>query len=80
MLILDEATSALDSKSEQLVQEAMDRVMKDRTVVVIAHKLATVRHADLIVVFENGSVVEQGTHDELMVKKNGLYQKLYNKI
>ena len=66
IIILDEATSALDSESEALVQEAMTRIMRDRTVFIIAHRLATVRHADLILVLEQGSIVEQGTHEELL--------------
>ena len=66
IIILDEATSALDSESEALVQEAMMRIMRDRTVFIIAHRLATVRHADLILVLEQGSIVEQGTHEELL--------------
>ena len=65
ILLLDEATSALDPRSERLVQEAIDRLMQDRTVLVIAHRLSTVRHADRIVVLDEGRVVEQGTHDEL---------------
>lgn len=66
ILILDEATSALDSESEALVQEALDRIMKDRTVFIIAHRLATVRRADRILVLEQGKIVESGTHEELL--------------
>lgn len=66
ILILDEATSALDSQSEQLVQEALDRLMKDRTTLVIAHRLSTIKNADMICVMHEGRIVEQGTHDELM--------------
>jgi subfamily B ATP-binding cassette protein MsbA len=75
ILILDEATSALDRESERLVHEALIRLMRDRTVLVIAHRLATVRHADLILVVEDGRIVERGSHDELM-RGNGLYRRL----
>ena len=75
ILILDEATSALDSESERLVQDALIRLMRDRTVLVIAHRLATVRHADLILVLEDGRVVERGTHDELLAR-GGRYRTL----
>lgn len=77
ILILDEATSALDSESEILVQEAINNLMKNRTTFVIAHRLSTVRHADNIIVIEDGKIVEQGKHSEL-IKNNGLYTKLYN--
>ncbi|MDJ0843994.1 MAG: ABC transporter ATP-binding protein [Crocosphaera sp.] len=76
IMILDEATSALDSESEALVQEALERVMENRTVFVIAHRLSTVRRADCILVLEKGQVVESGTHDELLVKE-GRYAKFY---
>jgi len=76
ILILDEATSSLDSESERLVQEALDKLMKGRTSVVIAHRLATIRNADKIIVLENGTIIEQGTHNELLANKNGLYKTL----
>jgi len=75
ILILDEATSSLDSESEQLVQEALDNLMKGRTSFVIAHRLSTIRNADKIVLIDKGIVSEQGTHMELMAH-NGLYRKL----
>ena len=77
ILILDEATSALDTESERAVQEAIDRLMAHRTVLVIAHRLATVQHADAIVVLQEGRVVERGTHAELF-ESGGLYRRLYN--
>src|SRR5881296_2474175 len=77
VLILDEATSALDAESERLVQEAIDRLMAHRTVLVIAHRLATVRHANLIVVLADGRLVERGTHDALFAA-GGLYRRLYD--
>jgi ATP-binding cassette subfamily B protein len=76
ILLLDEATSALDSESEQLVQDALNKLMKGRTTLVIAHRLTTVTHADKIYVLENGKVVECGTNKELLAKE-GLYSKLY---
>lgn len=76
ILILDEATSSLDSESEQLVQSALERLMIGRTTFVIAHRLATVRRADQIVVLEQGRMVERGTHDELSRKDDGLYRRL----
>jgi subfamily B ATP-binding cassette protein MsbA len=76
ILILDEATSALDTESEKLVQEALTRLMASRTSLVIAHRLSTVRHADEIVVLQHGRIVERGTHDELLRRDGGLYQRL----
>jgi subfamily B ATP-binding cassette protein MsbA len=75
LLIFDEATSSLDAKSEQLVQRAIDALLRDRTVIVIAHRLSTIRHADKIVVLEDGAVSQLGTHDELM-EQPGLYREL----
>lgn len=77
ILILDEATSHLDTQSEMLVQRALTNLMQNRTVIVIAHRLATVRRADRIMVIENGQLHEQGSHDELLAR-NGLYRKLYD--
>jgi subfamily B ATP-binding cassette protein MsbA len=77
ILILDEATSALDLQSEHLVQESIERLAKNRTTIIVAHRLSTITDADLIVVIDRGRVVEQGTHAELMAK-NGLYAELYN--
>ncbi len=76
ILILDEATSSLDSESESLVQNALEELMKGRTALVIAHRLSTVRNADRIIVLENGSIVETGTHQELIGNSSGLYTKL----
>ncbi|MEY4520239.1 MAG: hypothetical protein RLZZ499_2839 [Cyanobacteriota bacterium] len=76
ILILDEATSALDSESEALVQEALERIMRDRTVFVIAHRLATVRRADRILVLEKGQIIESGNHQQLL-DKNGAYAKFH---
>jgi ATP-binding cassette, subfamily B, bacterial MsbA len=77
ILILDEATSALDTESERLVQQAIERLMQDRTVLVIAHRLATVRDADEIVVLEGGQIVQRGSHEELR-QAGGLYRRLHD--
>ena len=76
-LILDEATSALDTESERLVQDALDRLMINRTTFVIAHRLSTIINADKIVVMENGEIKEIGKHQEL-IDKNGLYKHFYD--
>ena len=78
IVILDEATSALDNKSEAVVQKAIENLMKDRTVFVIAHRLSTVHNADKIIVINDGEVVESGSHNELMQIENGAYKTLYN--
>jgi len=76
ILILDEATSDLDAESEFLVQQALGELMKNRTVLVIAHRLATVKHADRVVVVHNGKLAEIGTHEELMAREDGIYRRL----
>ena len=76
LLILDEATSSVDTRTEMLVQEAMNRLRQGRTSFVIAHRLSTIRDADLILVMEHGDIVEQGSHDELLTAK-GHYYDLY---
>ena len=77
LLILDEATSNVDTRTEELVQKAMDKLMEDKTSFIIAHRLSTIKNADLILVMNEGNIIEQGSHDELM-KKGGFYAKLYN--
>ena len=76
ILILDEATSDLDAESEFLVQQALGELMKNRTVLVIAHRLATVKHADRVVVVHNGKLAEVGTHEALMAREDGIYRRL----
>jgi ATP-binding cassette subfamily B multidrug efflux pump len=77
LLILDEATSSVDTRTELLIQRAMSKLREDRTAFVIAHRLSTIRDADLILVMEDGAIVEQGSHDELLEAK-GAYWRLYN--
>ena len=77
ILILDEATSALDTESERLVQDALIKLMENRTSLVIAHRLSTIQHADEIIVLQRGEIVERGTHQELLLHE-GVYKKLYD--
>jgi ATP-binding cassette subfamily B protein len=77
ILILDEATSALDSESERLIQDALSRLMLNRTTFVVAHRLSTIKEADLILVLEDGAIVQTGTHAQL-VTQNGVYKRLYD--
>ena len=76
ILILDEATSALDSESEKLVQDALDELMKDRTTIIIAHRLATIRNVDMIYVLKDGGIAEAGKHEDLILKEEGIYANL----
>ena len=78
ILLLDEATASVDTETEFLIQTALDQLMKNRTVIVIAHRLSTIKNADCIYVLEQGKVVEQGVHDELLLT-NGLYSELSKK-
>ena len=77
LMILDEATSNVDTRTEEKIQEAMDRATKGRTSFVIAHRLSTIKNADLILVMRDGNIIEQGTHDQLMAQ-SGFYASLYN--
>ncbi|MFT5848484.1 ATP-binding cassette domain-containing protein, partial [Psychroserpens sp.] len=77
ILVLDEATSSVDSYSEQLIQDATDKITKGRTSIVIAHRLATIQQADQIIVMDAGKIVEKGTHEELLKFENGYYRNLY---
>lgn len=77
MLILDEATSSVDTRTEAVIQRAMDELTKNRTSFVIAHRLSTIKNADLILVMKDGDVIESGNHEELM-KQGGFYSDLYN--
>ncbi len=75
ILILDEATSSLDTAAERLVQDALSKIMKNRTTLVIAHRLSTIRDADEIIVMQKGEIVERGPHD-ILIKRNGIYKRL----
>ncbi|MBQ5902704.1 MAG: ATP-binding cassette domain-containing protein, partial [Clostridia bacterium] len=77
MLILDEATSSIDTRTEQRIQKAFAKMMNGRTSFIVAHRLSTIREADVILVMKNGNIIEQGNHDELL-KKGGFYAELYN--
>ena len=78
ILVLDEATSSLDSHSEYLIQDALTKLIKGKTTIVIAHRLSTIRQMDRIIVLDKGKIIEDGTHDELVNKKSGLYKKLWD--
>jgi subfamily B ATP-binding cassette protein MsbA len=77
VMILDEATSNLDTESESLIQEAIEKLMENRTAIIIAHRLSTIKNADRIIVMDNGEIVTDGTHEMLISEKEGLYKKLY---
>ena len=77
ILVLDEATSSVDSYSEKLIQTATEKITQGRTSIIIAHRLATVKKADKIIVMDSGQIVEQGTHKELLKNENGYYKNLY---
>lgn len=77
ILILDEATSSIDSYSEELIQQATEKLTQNRTSIVIAHRLTTIQKADRIIVMDKGQIVEEGTHKQLLKKENGFYKNLY---
>jgi ATP-binding cassette subfamily B protein len=77
ILILDEPTSALDSKTERFITESLEDLMEGRTTFIVAHRLSTVRKADRILVFKDGGIVEEGSHDELMKIQRGVYKQMY---
>lgn len=78
ILLLDEATSALDAESERVVQQALDRLMRNRTTILVAHRLSTIKNADQISVIQNGKIIEQGTHSSMIENRDGAYFKLIN--
>ena len=77
LMILDEATSSVDTKTEVMIQKAMDKLMQGRTSFIIAHRLSTIKNADIILVMKDGDIIEQGSHEKLL-EANGLYADLYN--
>ncbi len=77
ILVMDEATANIDTETEQLIQDAMERLTQERTTIIVAHRLSTIQHADRILVMHKGCLREQGTHQELL-QQNGIYKKLYN--
>ena len=77
ILVLDEATSSLDSESEMYIQDALDKLMKNKTVIVIAHRLSTIMRMDRIIVIDEGKIIEDGKHRELIEKEGGLYKRLW---
>ena len=77
ILVLDEATANIDTETEQWIQEALERLMQGRTSIMVAHRLSTIKNADLILVMNKGNVIEKGTHEELLAK-GGFYAELYN--
>ena len=79
MLILDEATSSIDTRTENKIQNAFAKMMQGRTSFIVAHRLSTIREADIILVMKDGSIIEQGNHEELL-EKNGFHAKLYNSL
>ena len=76
ILVMDEATANVDTETEQLIQEALETLMKKRTTIMVAHRLSTIQHADNIIVLDHGQIIESGTHQELLTQ-NGIYRKLY---
>ena len=77
ILILDEATSSIDTETEQLLQNALEKLAENRTLIIIAHRLSTIRNADKILLFKDGEIAEQGSHNDLIQQK-GIYQKMYS--